>query len=397
VHLWAGLPEDEFVDIDPWATGQVDELKEQTQNNTAQTTTQIKERILKMSSVVDQADDSELLLASRSEIDRWANSYVAVMGAPPLEEEEPNEAQLSALHRRINVLKQRPCADFGFWLPFARRTQKAQKFRAFMPVGDGTYVVREMPGPQNLLQWLSPWKVYKVALIMLEVVSLAALQLYEKTVERLVMQWPKCWHLIVLADDKGRAERLEKLRRRFLVDEDGGRPVPADWSRDRPWTTCFRALALDSEYWDEQVRHPAAAWLASGGRGVALAPAEQVAVSHLPGGLESMEIDKEESGEPRRKDKRQAGAKRIKLEREELDKLRRASSGGQGAAPAKSKGKGKSKDQAGVQICYSFTNGTGPCGNVEPGAPCLQAQKGAHKCQHCLSPGHRNGACSRKA
>ena len=205
VHLWAGLPEGEFVDIDPWATGQVDQLKEQTQNNTVQTTTQVKERILKMSSVVDQAEDSELLLASRSEIDRWANAYVAVMGALPLEEEEPNEAQLSALHRRINVLKQPPCADFGVWLPFARRTQKAQKaqkFRAFMPVGDGTYAVREMPGPQNLLQRLPSWKVCKVALIMLEVASLAALQLYEKTIERLVMQWPKCWHLMVSATTK---------------------------------------------------------------------------------------------------------------------------------------------------------------------------------------------------
>ena len=51
-----------------------------------------------------------------------------------------------------------------------------------MPVGDGTYVVKEMPGPQNMLQWMSSWKVYKVALIMLDVVSLAALQLYEKTI-----------------------------------------------------------------------------------------------------------------------------------------------------------------------------------------------------------------------
>ena len=251
-HLWAGLPSDPN-----------DKVKEQIQTSATCTVTQVKERVLKMANVVDQADDSELLLASRLEIDRWANCYVAVTGAPPLEEEEPNEAQLSALNRRVYVLKQPPYADFGVWLPFARRTQKAQKVRAFMPVGDGTYVLKEMPGPQNMLQWLSSWKVYKVALIMLDVVSLAALQLYEKTIERLVTQWPKCWHLIVLADDKGRAERLEKLRRRFLVDEDGGRSVPGDWSKDKPWPACFRALSLENEYWDEQVRHPAAAWLAS--------------------------------------------------------------------------------------------------------------------------------------
>ena len=54
-------------------------------------------RILKIANVVDQADDSELLMATRAEIDKWANAYVAIMGAPPMEEEEPNEAQLSAM------------------------------------------------------------------------------------------------------------------------------------------------------------------------------------------------------------------------------------------------------------------------------------------------------------
>ena len=277
---------------------------------------------------------------------------------------------MSALHRGVNVLKQQPYADFGVRLPFARRTQKAQKFRAFMPVGDGTYMVKEMPGPQNMIQW-----VYKVVLIMLDVASLASLQLYEKTVERLVMQWPKCWH--VMADDRGRAERLEKLRRRFMMDEDANRTVPSDWSRDKPWTSCFRALSLDNEYWDEQVRHPAAAWLASGGRGVG-------------------KWRKRTWGNPGR-DKRLARAKRLRSEREELDKLRKLNHGGQAAGASKSRGKGKSRDQAGVQICYSFANGTGPCGNIEPGAQCVQAQKRAHKCQHCLSPGHRNSDCPKKA
>lgn len=302
VHLWAGLPEGDFVDCDPWAYEVDSNVKEQVTSTAPSVgATAVKERILKMANVMDQADDSELLVASRVELDKWTNAYVAVMGAPPMEEEEPNEAQLSAMNRRVNGLKQPPYADFGVWLPFARRTQKAQKFRAFLPVGDGSYVVREMPGPQNMLQWLSSWKVYKVALIMLDIASLAALQLYEKTIERLVLQWPKCWHLIALADDKGRAERLEKIRRRLAVEDDAGRAVPPDWNKDKPWTTCFRTLALDDEFWNEQVRHPAAAWLASGGRGAALAPAEQISLTHVPGGLEALEVDKEETTDGRRK------------------------------------------------------------------------------------------------
>ena len=77
---------------------------------------------------------------------------------------------------------------------------------------------------------------------MLDIASWASLQLYEKTVERLLLQWPKCWHLVALADDKGRAERLEEIRRKFVVKEDAGRTVPTDWSKEKPWTSCFRTL-----------------------------------------------------------------------------------------------------------------------------------------------------------
>ena len=106
---------------------------------------------------------------------------------------------------------------------------------------------------------------------------------------------------------------------------------------------------------------------------------------------------KRRTWEPRRKqanrDKRLARAKGIRADREELDKSRKISHGGQAAGASTWKG----KDHAGVQICYSFANGTEPCRTVEPGAACLQAQKRAHKCQHCLSPGHRNSDCPKKA
>ena len=36
--------------------------------------------------------------------------------------------------------------------------------------------------------------------------------------------------------------------------------------------------------------------IASGGRGVALVCAEQVALSHLPGGLDALEVEKEDMG-----------------------------------------------------------------------------------------------------
>ena len=103
---------------------------------------------------------------------------------------------------------------------------------------------------------------------MLNIATLAVLLMYEKTIEKLVIQWPRCCGLIAYAEDKARAERLDKIRRRFVQDKSMGKVMPSDWSEENPWNSCFRSLATDEEYWNEQVRHPAASWTASGGRGI---------------------------------------------------------------------------------------------------------------------------------
>ena len=56
-----------------------------------------KENALKMSNIVDQTDDSETKLPDAVMLNEWAQRYIAVMGAPPQEEEEPTDAQLAAL------------------------------------------------------------------------------------------------------------------------------------------------------------------------------------------------------------------------------------------------------------------------------------------------------------
>ena len=149
-----------------------------------------KDNVLKMSNIVDQTDDSETNLPDAVMLNEWAQRYIAVMGATPQEEEEPTDAQLAALHHRVRVQKQPPYVDFSVSLPFGR---------AFLPIGDGSFVMKELPGPQNLQQWLVSWRVFKVACVSLSLVTLAALLLYEKVIEKLVLQWPKAWGLIVQA------------------------------------------------------------------------------------------------------------------------------------------------------------------------------------------------------
>ena len=134
-----------------------------------------------MSSLLDQGDDSELIPASREQLDTWLTSYVSVMGNLPLEEEEPSEAQLAALHKRVFILKGTPYCDFAIWTPFSRKNLKLQKFRMYVPLGDGSYLMKELPGPQNFQQWSSSWRVFRTAAVLLGISTLAVLLQYEKT------------------------------------------------------------------------------------------------------------------------------------------------------------------------------------------------------------------------
>ena len=132
-----------------------------------------------MAALVDQADESELNPASRDQVDEWNNACFTIMGSPPAEEEEePSEAQLAALHLRTWVLKCAPYTIFAIWRPLGWKFLKAQKFRVYYPLGDGSYIMRELPGPQNAQQWLTPWRVYKVACLMLSIASLASPDTY---------------------------------------------------------------------------------------------------------------------------------------------------------------------------------------------------------------------------
>ena len=407
VHLWAGEPGENFIDVDPWeavaSSGRAEGPESQgsaTANNAGGTKPGggLKENVLKMANLLDQTDDSELHPASRDQVQAWQQCYLQVMGAPPQEEEDVTDQQLAALNKRIHVQGMAPYVDFSVWLPFGRKAMKSQKFRTYFPLGDGSYLMKDLPGPQSFQQWLVSWRVFKTGAIMLSAVSLASLQLYERAIEKLVIQWPKVWGLICAAEDKARAERLEKLRRKFDADEKAQREVPRDWDPDHPWTCCFRELAGDEEYWNEQVRHPATAWMVSGARGSPIAPAEAMAGAHFVGS-NAGDVPKEENTDRKRqayRDRRLAKAKRIKNDREELEKFRSRGPSDGGFGGAKGSGKGKTKDQSGNQICFSFASGTGQCGSLAIGAECAQKTKRAHKCQFCLSPGHRNADCPQR-
>ena len=227
-HRLNGEAWSSFVDIDPSADPVVPVAAAA---QSAPLAPPAQTRKIKLASMIDQADDTEIPAAETSAIHLWFQEYVMIMGAPPQEEEEPTAEQLQALNHRVHVLKSTPYVDHAVWGPFGRKAVRAGKFRSWALAADGSYVSKELPGPENFTQWLASWRVFVTACVMLKVCSQSSLQLYERTIERLTKTWATSWHLIVLADDKARAEHLERIRRGFLRDSVVCPAlVPSDWS-----------------------------------------------------------------------------------------------------------------------------------------------------------------------
>ena len=187
----------------------------------------------KQSSVTDQGDDSEFLAPTRVEIDTWNQNYFQQEQAVPIEEEEPTEIQTKGYDVRIQSGRT-PYVDMGVWGPFGRKLMRALKFRNWIPAGDGSFIQKEMTGPENFLVYTFVWRVFVVAAKMTRSVRGWAMDRYYKNLEKLLTKWPLCWFLIYAADDKMRSEHMERIRRRIAQSIAQGGAPPRDWDPDHP-------------------------------------------------------------------------------------------------------------------------------------------------------------------
>ena len=105
IFLKNGGVEADSVDVEPWdnpsqtppavpADGPMDLRSYQESRNTSS-------KWIKIASLLDQSDESELVPAAPDKVQEWSQRYITTMGAPPEEEEEEEEeatgSQLAAL------------------------------------------------------------------------------------------------------------------------------------------------------------------------------------------------------------------------------------------------------------------------------------------------------------
>ena len=126
-----------------------------------------KTSVVKFSEVIEACDGTETMLRTSVEIRVHYANYKAVKKGPPLAADEPSEAQISALHFKVVMLKATPYVGFALSTPFGQRAQKLMRFRRWVPQPDGTSKAVDVPGPPDFEAWWACWRCYVVTMLML--------------------------------------------------------------------------------------------------------------------------------------------------------------------------------------------------------------------------------------
>eukprot|EP00435_Cladocopium_sp_Y103_P052243 s2443_g16.t1 len=217
-------------------------------------------RKIKLSSVVSQVDDSEILVAEEKEILKCYGRYEQVFGTGerPAKDCEPTAEQLSSLIHLIGA-GQPPYVDFSVFGPFGHRMMKRIKLSGYNIERDGTLKMVELYGPNNLGAWLQSYNVLLTCLVMVDAVDLGHLQKYKSHIERMAERYgPRVWSVIYQADVRCRLEQMERLKRKLKSEHDqatssGG---TTDYDDKRPWNMVWARAVSDEGFWREEVVEP---------------------------------------------------------------------------------------------------------------------------------------------
>ena len=373
----------------------------------------------KMSAVADQTDESEVIPKTRAEMTIYYENHREVTGSDPLPEVEPTDLQVAALEEKIVVRDEAPYADFAILTPFGRRMQKVMKTKSYSFQPDGSWKSVEIPGPPSFQAWIACFRVYRAVLFMLRytgsvspasggvsktgvkttlpmVVQPHSLERYFEAFREMCLEFPEAWHLLMAAEDRMRGERFDHLRRQLTrAHQQGKTPVDVDYDPAVPWDGVFQAAAVDTAFWDANVRRPAIAFIARMGHQPqpALEPISEGARASISN-VETAVGAKATPGpvSPRPK-------KRKRKAEEEASK-QRGKGGGKTSTSVDEKFTNKEhpkkwgglyhSTQDGKELCYGWAKGSSPDSCSDP---CPNGR--AHRCQICLGP-HQNRECTKQ-
>ncbi len=310
---------------------------------------------VKLSQIINQASDQEVLLLSDRELASLRHRYDLLCGDSPLDRAEVSDAQLTALKyladSNLNVY-----VDFGVWRPFGQRSERRMKFVNHFMDSAGRWHTVEQPGPSCLEAWRDCWGVYTTAALMLQLATQSTLQRYAARFEERCGRYPRSWHICVVADDRCRSEFMPSERRRqerFHIDH----PSISGFDPAKPWNSVLREATGNTDFWLRELQEPA--WLYAERRG-SVAPS----YTHQQPEAQGNQQRQQQQHQPQQQ---HSSAKRDRP----WEDLSRKKSGR------------FTHGRTGLEICYSYNRSENGCSD---GRWCNNGRD--HSCEFCLS-GHR--------
>jgi hypothetical protein len=317
---------------------------------------------IKLDQVLDPTLSAAIIQMDAVEIRKAYDQYVLRFGATPEDCIDPTLDQLSAL-KQIMAVNRSPYADFSRWGPWGKRLLRKLSLLAFTLLPNGLWQKTELGGPPTVEVWMDCWQVFRVAMLLLEACEAEILDLYASNIRALAARYGReCWFIVYTADQRMRAERWEKLRRE-ADRAHAADPVNSKFDPSRPWNTIVQQSRSDADFWTQNVREPAALFLARA----------RSARDVLDDGTNHPELPSpSQSTEPARNSTRPSLS-----EHQPRDAI--ANSSGD---LSEKDGSGKfTVNKRGKPLCSRF--GDGSC-NHQKNTSCEQ---GTHQCPWCLSPG----------
>ena len=330
------------------------------------------ERRVKLSSIADQGNDSDIFFLTNDEIDALYTEYHRIMGADPAKDCEPTADQISAIN---TLLKQGhpPFADFAIFTPHGRRMQRKLKFKSMQIQPDGKYLPVELPGPSCYDDWWACFKVLRVVLLLLKAVAIERLDAYGEFIKKISRRYPDCWWLVYLGDVRMRSEEFERIRREAARDK------PKGWDVSKPWDYVFSAAVTDTDFWNEEVKEPALMFVAD--------------IKNKVETLEDLQVDPgfEDSSLPAFSNKRKrpsggggGGSKSAS---------QNGGTGGSGGQGNQGEPRRLTQDSKGRNLCWSFQSGD--CNKTGSSQECTDRPSLGHACEWC-GGNHPGYKCSKK-
>ena len=313
-------------------------------------------RKLKMSAVVDQTLDAEVIALGTDAINKMYEAYRTKYGDVPSPETEPTGDQLAAVHQLV-ASGATPYIDFAVYGPHGLRLLRKLTFQAIALNSMGEWQRKEVPGPPDYEAWAEIHRCVRTTFLLLETLTAERMDAYAEHIRQLSARFGRiCWDLVYTADVHMRSEQFERIRRKLHAHPEHG------YTEANPWNAVLAQAIREDAFWSREVITPATLRLAQ--------------AKSIPASLQ--EVDKpriHQEGEAEPASSKRAKRRKVK---ETDDK-------------SKHDGKVFTHNRRGIEVCQNWNQGR--CGkSSKPQSMC--ERKRSHQCNLCLGP-HQGSSCNK--